>query len=959
MTKFIPKALFCLCLVSCFKSGEPAELNAPDDPQGMLCANNFRTRLWAQEAVDADLMAEDRPLFVKNTNPVKVAVIDTGFDLLNSKVHMEAAIETRSASKIAGDLNKDEGGHGTMVAGIIGGKDGVGVAPKAAITVYRMTASSEGTANSSIINNAIKQACDDGHKIINLSWGSLNEESGFGSVDKERPKVIEYLASKGCLMVKSAGNDAYRNQPAGNLDDASLRVAAISHVGTLSSFSSIGEVSAPGTKTFTLKSSQDRFSEHLLNSDRCDDKPGRFVNGTSFASPITAAIAAEVYAVLQDNPKNSFSTLSPPEQVTLMTRILKGAEIEGSISGLRAMGLADLWTKHSSKLLSVEELSLLPQQHQPAFCSESMEPLTATNVESFTKNARRRLALCPLKPEYKHWLGIQMFAASIMSSNVERGYRALRYMDGNATYKTFGNDVKNFWNIVIKRWMKIAVSSEAIASAEFDEFAELFPVLVKTQDTNSAFKAFTVKAIHSWVMSQNFENRISRRDGRGSEDDAVKLTKIWSAFADRGLHDVVIASLEKPAQSISTAKHEYSILFGRKLLSMMRVVDSVFQSTGFDKADAKLRDIEFGMFEQANKTNQIEVVKVAEANPNFLELAYQGDLNNFQVNFLTPFFDRHKEAVWSLTGLDQGQFEPTVLNSFFVLYFLRGGSFTTDERLLVAKSVLTAISQGRGWDAKSNFSEILVHRSNEILARNATIALQNVYLVADESRKNQIKAFYEKLLEESVDIGFYLAAIPDAGSGADNAYFWKKALSENPLITKSLVQNAAIRMTHSIILWSPSFKSDEAEVVMKLFRLALPFLSSEDAVFDSNRQLEVPVLTTPVSNRFEVTSYETRSIPMQPSHGHLLDQVLNDWAKMLVELPEERRNRAFYSFKFFTPVMLDLKACAALPAGGAWRSSLETLLERLKDDNWSKSMVRFEAKNSVERILDKCGQKAS
>jgi subtilisin family serine protease len=69
-----------------------------------------------------------------------VAVIDTGFDVTGNRQHIaNSDFQVKKGYDGAGDAGKDEGGHGTMVVGVIAGKDGVGIAPKAQVTSYRIT----------------------------------------------------------------------------------------------------------------------------------------------------------------------------------------------------------------------------------------------------------------------------------------------------------------------------------------------------------------------------------------------------------------------------------------------------------------------------------------------------------------------------------------------------------------------------------------------------------------------------------------------------------------------------------------------------------------------------------------------------------------------------------------------------------------------------------------------------
>src|SRR5690606_25583455 len=111
------------------------------------CPNSGRIKLWAQERVDADLMADELARIGVGSGNVKVAVVDTGFDVkANRSLMASASFKARKGHDGSAEPSRDEDGHGTMVASLIGGKGGIGIAPQADLTVYRVTDSySEGS----------------------------------------------------------------------------------------------------------------------------------------------------------------------------------------------------------------------------------------------------------------------------------------------------------------------------------------------------------------------------------------------------------------------------------------------------------------------------------------------------------------------------------------------------------------------------------------------------------------------------------------------------------------------------------------------------------------------------------------------------------------------------------------------------------------------------------------------
>ncbi|KAJ3078032.1 hypothetical protein HK102_004790, partial [Quaeritorhiza haematococci] len=97
-------------------------------------------------------------------------------------------------------------GHGTHVAGILGGRDEangmLGVAPDAEFGVYRIFGCAQGgSATNDVFIAAMLKAFEDGMEIINLSLGS---NSGF--IDSPESWVTNELAKVGVLVVAAQGN---------------------------------------------------------------------------------------------------------------------------------------------------------------------------------------------------------------------------------------------------------------------------------------------------------------------------------------------------------------------------------------------------------------------------------------------------------------------------------------------------------------------------------------------------------------------------------------------------------------------------------------------------------------------------------------------------------------------------------------------------------------------------------
>lgn len=111
------------------------------------------------------------------------------------------------------DANPDDcGGHGTHVAGIVGGNGGNvrGVAPEVTFGAYRVFGC-QGSTTADIILAALERANMDGMQVINQSLGASRQWPQYPTA-----QASARLARKGIVMVASIGN----NGPGGSAPDA-------------------------------------------------------------------------------------------------------------------------------------------------------------------------------------------------------------------------------------------------------------------------------------------------------------------------------------------------------------------------------------------------------------------------------------------------------------------------------------------------------------------------------------------------------------------------------------------------------------------------------------------------------------------------------------------------------------------------------------------------------------------
>lgn len=184
------------------------------------------------------------------------------------------------------DGTSDTVGHGTRVAGIIAARPAkgtgfVGLAPAARIIpVHQNDAYGNGTA--ATLARAIRHAVDEGADVINISQDTANAVKPTDALRRE----VEAALDKDVVVVASAGNDGL----GGNVKETYpasypgvLAVAASDRNNERAPFSQSGEfvgVAAPGVDMVST----------VPGGGHCSD------NGTSFAAPYVAGVAALVKA---------------------------------------------------------------------------------------------------------------------------------------------------------------------------------------------------------------------------------------------------------------------------------------------------------------------------------------------------------------------------------------------------------------------------------------------------------------------------------------------------------------------------------------------------------------------------------------------------------------------------------------------------------------------------------------
>ncbi len=218
-----------------------------------------------------------------------VAVLDTGVRTTHQDLQ---GMTVTGYNVLNPGLEPDDdgidGGHGTHIAGIISARTNDNpVKPPwtmagAAYTHSSWTAkvlimpvkvlASTGEGYDSDVYIGVKWAVDNGAKVLNYSFGSYDPSPVLQN-------AVNYAATRGCVNVGAAGNDAINAYYPASYSNV-ISVASCNQNDIRSNFSNYGkiDVTAPG--------------EDILSMNNISDNNYSQMSGTSFAAPYVSALAA-------------------------------------------------------------------------------------------------------------------------------------------------------------------------------------------------------------------------------------------------------------------------------------------------------------------------------------------------------------------------------------------------------------------------------------------------------------------------------------------------------------------------------------------------------------------------------------------------------------------------------------------------------------------------------------------
>ena len=257
---------------------------------------------WGIDRIDQRALPLSNSFTYSNTGAgVKAYIVDTGIRITHTEFGGRASIGTDTVGD--GQNGNDCNGHGTHVAGTVGGST-YGVAKGVSLIAVRVLNCSGSGTTSGV--------------IAGVDWVTSNHQAGQpavanmslgGGASTSLDSAVQRAITDGVTFSVSAGNsgiDACRQSPARVA--AALTVGATDNKDTRASWSNYGsclDLFAPGV--------------NITSSVNTSDTATAVYSGTSMASPHVAGVAA---LYLQSNPGASPATVSSALTANATTNVV-------------------------------------------------------------------------------------------------------------------------------------------------------------------------------------------------------------------------------------------------------------------------------------------------------------------------------------------------------------------------------------------------------------------------------------------------------------------------------------------------------------------------------------------------------------------------------------------------------------------------------------------------------------
>ncbi len=257
---------------------------------------------------------------------VKVAIVDTGID----PTHLDFAGRIIAIKDFTGEGNTDKNGHGTHVAGTIGGSGAAsegkykGVAYEASLLAAKVLRGN-GSGSTSDVMAGVEWAVQQGAHVINLSLGSDGACDGTDALSV----LCDSAMDKGSVMCIAAGNAGPGGSTVGSPGCAKqvITIGATSKSDQIASFSSRGptsdnrvkpDVCFPGVSIVACRAAGTTMGTPVNDAYTS-------ASGTSMATPHAAGACA---LLLQANPG-----LTPQQVKTILMNTAKNLGLDANTQG--------------------------------------------------------------------------------------------------------------------------------------------------------------------------------------------------------------------------------------------------------------------------------------------------------------------------------------------------------------------------------------------------------------------------------------------------------------------------------------------------------------------------------------------------------------------------------------------------------------------------------------------------
>lgn len=357
-----------------------------------------------------------------NGKGVKIGIIDTGVDTAHKDLNVaggKSFIEGRTSYR-------DNNGHGTHVAGIIGALDNkigmIGVAPKSELYALKAL-DNDGTGYVSDVIEAINWCIDKKMDIINLSMG-INEDIFY------LEDAVNRAAAAGIVVVAAAGNEGKNkiNYPAHY--PSVIGTGALKTNTSLASFSNRGSgitVTAPGYKIYSTL-------------------PGGFgtYSGTSMAAPFVAGtlalykqatglsgkkLAAKLTASSIDLGAKGKDRMFGYGRIQAPTNKLSQSSPIDEVNGRKAVKSAESYVPKLRSLYNVKKEGTSYYFSKPNLPYQESAYKDYTKAASIVKKVKNRKVKAELKKKlngvYVHFSRIHAYHKALLYAQELRHYQVL------------------------------------------------------------------------------------------------------------------------------------------------------------------------------------------------------------------------------------------------------------------------------------------------------------------------------------------------------------------------------------------------------------------------------------------------------------------------------------------------------------------------------------------------------